>query len=111
MNYEIETDPIIDKFLKTIVVNNFYSIFISVKTFQEGCVFAAEVKVKLIENPPKTNIIGERFEFRGISVYISKDFIKYFPYSNIFKLKMKRKFRKKIICVNIPPLIVKTCKK
>jgi len=87
-------------------------ILIDVKTTQEGCVFGAEVNVEILKNVSERVPISETIEVPEIPdklFYISKEFLRFFGNYTNLKLELKGKFRKKIICTNIPPFITKTC--
>jgi len=87
-------------------------ILIDVKKMQEGCVFAAEVEVKIVKKMPEAEIISRKIEvpeLPDLSIYISKDYFRFFGNSTDLKLELQGRFNKRIACTNIPPFLKKTC--
>jgi len=87
-------------------------ILIDVKKMQEGCVFAAEVEVKIVKKMPKEEIISRKIEvpeLPDLSIYISKDYLRFFGNYTNLQLELQGRFNKRIACTNIPPFLKKTC--
>ena len=99
------------KFIQALPKGELY-ILIDIKKTQEGCVFGVEVDVKILKNKPEEALVSDVVEVAEIPTrlfYVSKEFLCYFNKYHYLKLELKGKFRKKIVCTNIPPFVTKTC--
>jgi hypothetical protein len=99
------------EFFKTLSKTESF-ILIDVKKMQEGCVFAAEVEVKIVKKIPKAEIISRKIEVPEIpdlSFFISKDYLCFFGNHTNLELELQGRFNKRIACTNIPPFLKKTC--
>ena len=99
------------EFLRTLSKTESF-ILIDVKQMQEGCVFAAEVEVKIVKKMPKEELISRKIEVPEIpdlSFFISKDYRRFFGNHTHLELELQGRFTKKIACTNIPPFLTKTC--
>jgi hypothetical protein len=88
-------------------------ILIDVKKTQERCLFGAEVNVKVLKELPNEKTIASKVEISeipGRSVYISKEFNRFFGNYGHLELELRGMVRKRIICTNIPPYVKNICK-
>ena len=98
-------------FLQSLPKSNSF-ILIDVKKTQEGCVFGAEVDVKIISTKPNSLRILKEITISELPEHtflITEDFFRFFKKNSKIDLEIRKKFRKKIVCTNIPPFIIKTC--
>ena len=99
------------EFFKTLSKTESF-ILIDVKKMQEGCVFAAEVEVKISKKMPEAEVISGKIEVPTIpdlSLFISKDFLRFFGNYTHLELELQGRFKKGIACKNVPPFLKKTC--
>lgn len=89
--------------------NRVKDIVVQVKSMQKGCIFAVEIIIKKLRKPPSEkeqyleHNVGER------TIYLSNAFMEYFKQESQIIIDLKGKICKKMVCINIMPLVKRKC--